>query len=270
MGTDLPFWWIGFVSFFNRMSIVRSFIVWFFLKRFSTSSKIFSPFLLAVMFRIFVSWLPCRPISSLSSQSSTSKGCVFFFSVIKMGSLIFVFSVLTSTSASPLIFIGFLFTSTKHFEVTLISFGLIFDGIIVTGEPVSTMTSIGCPSYTIYAVDGLNVIYFWPRLRIAAGIFLLYPVYGFGSAEFGKVSRLIAIVAFSFPCRADIFGCPIGLSAKMAVSFGSFLVTRKCGFSLGCGFCVSDLFVFGCTFRGISALSFCFAFFILVFRVTIV
>ena len=92
MGTGLPFCWIGFVSFFNWMSIVRSFIVWLFLKRFSNSLKIFSPFSLAVMFRmIFVSRFPCSPISSLSSQSNPRRGCVFLFSVIRMGSTVFVF-----------------------------------------------------------------------------------------------------------------------------------------------------------------------------------
>ena len=63
-----------------------------------------------------------------------------------MGSVIFVFFVLTSTIAPPLKLIGFLFTSTKHFEVALISFGLIIGGIIVTGEPVSMMSSIDSPS----------------------------------------------------------------------------------------------------------------------------
>ena len=95
---------------------------------------------------MFVSWLPCKPISNLSSQSNPSRGCVFFFSVIRIGNITFVFSVLTSTIASPLNSIGFLFTSTKHFEVALICFGVIIGGIIVTGEPVSIMNSIGCPS----------------------------------------------------------------------------------------------------------------------------
>ena len=53
------------------------------------------------------------------------------------------FSVFTSTIASPLNFIRFLFTSTKVFVVYFISVEVIIDGIIVTGEPVSVINFIG-------------------------------------------------------------------------------------------------------------------------------
>ena len=62
-----------------------------------------------------------------------------------MDSVYWHFSVFTSTKFSPLNLIGFLFTFTKHFVVFRISSALIIGGIIVTGEPVSMMISIGWP-----------------------------------------------------------------------------------------------------------------------------
>ena len=67
-----------------------------------------------------------------------------------------------------------------------------------------------------------------------------------------------------------MFGRPVSLSAEVTVSLGSFLLTHKCGFFLDCEFCISDLLVFGCTLRGISALSLCFILFIPVFTVVTV
>ena len=128
------------------MSLAKSLIVWLFLNRSSYSSTIFcllsSVSMCLIMF-VFV--FPCSRISSLSSQSSPNKGWVFLFSVINMGSVILLFSVFTSTMVSPLNFIGFSFTSTKLFVVLCVSAVLIIGGIIVTGEPVSIMNSIGCP-----------------------------------------------------------------------------------------------------------------------------
>ena len=67
-------------------------------------------------------FLPCKPISNLSSQFSPNNGCVSLFSMISIGRFSLLFSVLNSTMASPLHFIGFLLTSTKHFVVSLALF----------------------------------------------------------------------------------------------------------------------------------------------------
>ena len=100
-----------------------------------------------VMFRtIFVFQTPCNPISSLSNQSRPNSGCVSLFSVIRIGSITFLFSILTSINASPLSLIGFLLTSTNYFFVFVSFFRLIIGGIMVIGDPVSIMNSIGCPS----------------------------------------------------------------------------------------------------------------------------
>ena len=94
---------------------------------------------------ILVFLLPCSPFSNLSSQSKPSSGCVFLFSVISIGNTSLHFSVFTSTVASPLNFIGFLFTSTKHYAVLRNSIGVNIGGLIVTGYPVSMINSIACP-----------------------------------------------------------------------------------------------------------------------------
>ena len=126
--------------------MARSLIVWLFLNRSSYSFTIFCRLSSVLICRmIFVFVFPYNPISSLSSQSSPNKGWVFLFSFISMGSVILFFSVFISTIVSPLNFIGFLLTSTKLFVVLCISAVLIIGGIIVTGEPVSMMNSIGCP-----------------------------------------------------------------------------------------------------------------------------
>ena len=101
----LPFCWTGFVSFFSWMSIVKPSIVWLFLNRSSNALRIWLLLSSMTLFRImFVFRLPCSPISSLSNQSSPKNCCVFLFSVMNIGNVTLLFSVLTSTSASPLIF----------------------------------------------------------------------------------------------------------------------------------------------------------------------
>ena len=75
IGTGRPFCWIGFVSFFNGMSMVRSLIVWLFLNRSSYSFMIFCRLPSVSMCRImFVFLFPCSPISNLSNQSSPNNG----------------------------------------------------------------------------------------------------------------------------------------------------------------------------------------------------
>ena len=124
IGTYIFFCWIGLVSFFSWISIDKPSIVRLFLNRSSNSLKIFSLLSTMVLFRImFVFLLPCKRISGLSNQSSPSSGCVFLFSVMSIGSTTLLFSVLTSTSASPQNFIGFLLTSTKNFVVFISFFG---------------------------------------------------------------------------------------------------------------------------------------------------
>ena len=147
MGTGRPFCCMCLASFFNWMSIVRSVMVWLFLNKSSCSLMIFFRLSSSSTWRItFVFLLPYNPISSLSSQSNPNNGCVFLFSVIMIGSVSLLFSVFTSTIASPLNLMGFLFTSTKVFVVFYIYFVVIIGGTIVTGEPVSMINSIGWPS----------------------------------------------------------------------------------------------------------------------------
>ena len=127
-----PFCWLGLMSSFNWISIVRPSIEWLFLNRSSILSRIFVLLSSTVMFRImFVFRLPCNPISISSNQSGPT--FVSLFSVRRLGYITLLFSVLTSTSASPLNFIGFLLTSTKHFVVTVSFFWIVIGGIMVIG-----------------------------------------------------------------------------------------------------------------------------------------
>ena len=83
-----------FVSCFKCISMKRSLIVWLFPNRSSCSLMIFSRLPSVSICRIiFVFLLPCRPISSLSSQSRPKSGCVFLFSVTRIGNTFLHFSV---------------------------------------------------------------------------------------------------------------------------------------------------------------------------------
>ena len=97
------------------------------------------------MFRIMLVFLPCSPTSSLFSQSNPNNDCVLSFSVMSIDSTTLLFSDLTSTFASLLNFIGFLFTSAEHLVAFFSSIGVKIGGIIVMGDLVSMMDSIGCP-----------------------------------------------------------------------------------------------------------------------------
>ena len=98
------------------------------------------------MFRIMLVFLlPCSSISSLSNHSDLSNGWVYLFSVISIGSvtLFFFGSDLHHCFAFELYWIFI------HVHKALIGFLLLLwgiGGIIVIGDPVMMMNSIGCPS----------------------------------------------------------------------------------------------------------------------------
>ena len=171
-------------------------------------------------------------MSSLFNQSNPSNGWVFWFSVMSIGSFSLFFLVLTSTIASPLNFIWFSFTSTKHILSFLSSFGIFFGRIIVIGDPVSMMKAFG----SFNAVDGLRVIHFRPRFRVAAClVFFPNPVYGFGFTDPGEISRPFAVIALWLPCRTWKFGCPFMFAAKVAISVWKLFLSVSNGFRLHAG-----------------------------------